>query len=40
MKFRTTKDAFYTGINIVNKAIPSNTTMEILKYIKISASII
>lgn len=37
MKFRTTKDAFYTGINIVNKAVPTSTTMDNLKNIKISA---
>jgi len=38
MKFKTNKSSFLTGINIVNKAIPSNTTMEILKNIKISAT--
>ena len=37
MKFKTNKSSFLNGINIVNKAIPSNTTMEILKNIKISA---
>lgn len=38
MKFVTSKSSFINGINIVNKAIPSNTTMEILKNIKISVS--
>lgn len=37
MKFKTDKISFLNGINIVNKAIPSSTTMEILKNIKISA---
>ena len=38
MKFTTSKSSFLNGINIVNKAIPSNTTMDILKNIKISAT--
>ena len=37
MKIIINKSTLLNGINIVNKAIPSNTTMEILKYIKISA---
>lgn len=37
MKFIASKSSLLSGINIVNKAIPSNTTMEILKNIKITA---
>ena len=37
MKFITDRTSFLNGVNIVSKAIPSSTTMDILKYIKISA---
>ena len=35
MKFSTNKNSFLNGVNIVSKAIPTNTTMEILKNIKL-----
>ena len=38
MKFITNKNSFLNGVNIVSKAIPSSTTMDILKYIKVSAN--
>lgn len=38
MKFITDKNSFLNGVNIVSKAIPTNTTMEILKNIKINAN--
>ena len=38
MKFKTNKNSFLNGVNVVSKAIPTNTTMDILKYIKINAS--